>query len=173
MRRGQIWIETVIYILIGLSLIALVLAFVMPRIEQEKGKVIIEQTILSLNGLDERISEVIERGKDNRRIVEFSMKSGEIYFNSNLNEIVFVIEGLNEPYSEPGVSVPIGRVIVKTTENRKTSSVNLTLQYINVADLSFAGSQNSMKFNPSSVPYRFSIENKGGIPPVVDINEIS
>ena len=159
-KRGQVWIETVIYILIGLSLIALVLAFVTPRINQQRDKIIIEQTIVSLNIFDEKINEVIDAGKDNRRIIEFSMKQGALYFNLQDDEIVFTLSNLGSLYSEPNVAVPIGSVIVKTTERNDVSAVNLTLQYKNRADLTF-NSLNNKKFNPSSIPYKFAIENKG------------
>jgi hypothetical protein len=58
--NGQVWIESVIYILIGLALIGLVLAFVSPRINMEKDHVVIEQTIESLNILDKKIGEMLE-----------------------------------------------------------------------------------------------------------------
>jgi uncharacterized membrane-anchored protein YitT (DUF2179 family) len=35
-RIGQIWIETVLYTLIGLALIGMVLAFIMPKINETK-----------------------------------------------------------------------------------------------------------------------------------------
>ena len=57
--KGQVWIETVVYILIGLALIAIVLAFVMPRINEEKNKAIVEQTIKALSVLDDKINEVV------------------------------------------------------------------------------------------------------------------
>ena len=68
-KRGQVWIETVIYILIGLSLIALVLTFVMPKVNEQRDRLIIEQTIASLGFLDDKINEVIDIGKDNKRLV--------------------------------------------------------------------------------------------------------
>ena len=48
-KEGQIWIETVLYTLIGLSLIGLTLTFVMPRINASKDIATIEQTMESLN----------------------------------------------------------------------------------------------------------------------------
>ena len=44
-RKGQIWIETVIYTLIGLALIGLVLAILTPKIKEFGDRQIIEQTI--------------------------------------------------------------------------------------------------------------------------------
>lgn len=158
--KGQVWIETVVYILIGLALIAIVLAFVMPRINEEKNKVIVEQTIKALDVFDDKIKEVIDAGIENRRIVDFSMRAGELYVTKG-SEIIFILEDLNEPYSEPGVKIPVGRIIAVTTEGKKSSSVNLTLQYWSMANLTFDGKEETKKFSSSSIPYRFSIENKG------------
>lgn len=161
-KRGQVWIETVIYILIGLSLIGLVLAYVLPKINEQKDRSFVEQTIVSLNAFDDKINEVIERGKDNKRIVEFSMKSGELYINPELNQIIFSITGLTKPYSEPGVSIPVGRVIIKTVEMKKSSSVNLTLDYSKLkVEISFNNMTETKKFTRSATPYQFSVENKG------------
>ena len=162
MKKGQVWVETVIYVLIGLSIIGLVLAFVSPRIAEQKDRIIIDQTIVSLREFDSKINEVIESGQDNRRIIEFGMKAGELYFDAVNNKIVFVLNGLEKPYSESGIKVPVGRIIVESNEGKKTSTVNLTLIYSNI-DLTFQGTQNIKKFNPSAVPYSFSIENKGTV----------
>ena len=180
-KRGQVWIETVIYILIGLALIALVLAYVMPKINEQKDRSVVEQTIVSLSTFNDKISEIIDRGKDNRRIVEFSMRRGEMYFIPQEDKILFVIDELTKPYSEPNIIIPLGRVRVITTEERKTSRVNLTIEYASLeVDLTFNNKTDVQKFNPSSVPYKFAIENYGIITDIsgkkktqIDINLIS
>ena len=175
-KRGQVWIETVIYILIGLALIALILTFVLPRINEEKDKIVIEQTFSSLQTLDKTINTVLERGKDNKRVVEFGMKAGEISFDATNNKIIYTLDGLEKPYSEPDVSIPVGRIVLLTTKGKKTSSVSLTLDYNNFADLTFDESDVLKKFPPTSTPYRFSIENKGSVGGgnvIIDIKEIS
>ena len=45
--KGQIWVETVLYTLIALALIGITLAFVMPKINESKNNLIVEQTISS------------------------------------------------------------------------------------------------------------------------------
>ena len=119
-KKGQIWIETVIYILLGLVLISLVLAFVTPRINEQKDRTIVEQTIISLNNLDEIVNGVINNGRDNRRIAEFSIKAGELNFNSGNDEIVFILDELKKPYSQPGELIEYGRVGVLTEEKGRT-----------------------------------------------------
>ena len=44
-KRGQIWVETVIYTLIGLTIIGLLLAVSKPQIDKQKDKALIEQKI--------------------------------------------------------------------------------------------------------------------------------
>ena len=55
-KKGQVWIETVLYTLIGISLIGLVLAFVTPKINEAKDRAVVEQTINSLSTFDEKMN---------------------------------------------------------------------------------------------------------------------
>ncbi len=160
-KLGQVWLETVIYILIGLVLIGLVLSFVTPQINERKDKIMVEQAINSLNLIDGKIKEVIDAGKYNKRVFEFNMKKGELYIDAINNKIVYVLNDLTKPYSEPGIDVPLGRVVLRTEKNKKTSIVNLTIDYGAGIDVSFNDGQEIKKFNPSVIPYKFSIENKG------------
>jgi len=174
-KSGQVWIETVLYTLIGLSLIGLALAFITPKITEAKDRLVVEQTISSLNAIDERINSVLQAPGNRRVIDEFVMKRGEIYFNSSSDEIVFIIKDLKKPYSQPGVEIQIGRIKVFSQTGQKTSSVSLTLKYEN--DLTYAKSNDIKKLTASATPYKLSIENLGDINQngieVVDIEEIS
>lgn len=160
-KKGQLWIETVIYMLIGLALMALVLTFVVPKINEEKDRILVEQSIASLNVLDDKINEVISTGKDNRRTVEFSISKGELEINPSTNEITFTLNELTKSYSEPDVEIKEGRIAINTTQGRKTSSVNLILRYGQGIILKFDGASKSKKFNPSAIPYQFYIKNDG------------
>ncbi len=164
--KGQVWLETVIYILIGLVLIGLVLSFIIPKINERKDRIIVEQALISLNLFDSKIKEVIETGQYNKRVIEFSMQRGSLYIDSEMNKIIFVLRDLTKPYSQPGINIPLGRVVLRTEQDRRTNSVNLTLQYGLGTDLTFDGGQNTKKFNPSTIPYKFAIENQG----IKDIN---
>ncbi len=161
MKKGQIWIETVLYTLIGLALIGLVLAFVVPKIGQEKDSLVVEQTINSLNVLDEKINVLLESGPDNKRIVEFGLSRGDMYFNSSVDEIVIVLTELKKPYTEPGAEVNFGRVKVLSVQGKKTSNVYLRLDYRAIANIKFAGEDERKIINPASRPYKFSAENLG------------
>ena len=58
MAKAQVWVETAIYTLIGITIIAILLATLTPQIDKIKDKGIIQQTIDAMNVLDNKISEV-------------------------------------------------------------------------------------------------------------------
>ena len=41
-KIGQVWIETVLYTIVGLAIIGIVLGFAMPKINQAKDNALIE-----------------------------------------------------------------------------------------------------------------------------------
>ena len=59
-KPGQIWIETVIYTLIGLALIGVVLAIVTPKINAAQERIIIEQSISALSAFHDKIRDAID-----------------------------------------------------------------------------------------------------------------
>jgi len=168
-NRGQVWVETVLYTLIGLALIGLVLAFATPKINEAKDRLAVEQAIESLNALDEKIN-AVSIAPGNVRFVDFTLKRGELHFLPGENKIRFILFELTKPYSEPGSVIRQGRIDLVTTEDQKGSSINLTIDY-GTLDLKFGGEESAVKFNPASLPYRFSI--KSTAVNVVDVTESS
>ena len=55
LKKGQVWIETVVYTLIGLSIIAIILTMAMPQIDKMKDKSVVEQTATALNELKSQL----------------------------------------------------------------------------------------------------------------------
>jgi type II secretory pathway pseudopilin PulG len=158
--KGQIWIETVLYTLIGLALIGVSLAIITPKINSMRERVIVEQTTDLLAILDSKINEVVEKGPGNKRVIEkFSMKEGEMFINSTGEEIVFVLKGLKSPYSEVGIPIMDGRVEIVTLEAQKGNDVYLTLRYSSV-NITYPDEE-LKKFNAAATPYSFVIENVG------------
>ncbi len=163
MKRGQIWVETVIYTLIGLALIGVVLAIITPKINQSRDRIIVEQSIASLNAFDDKIKEVIDNGQGNRRIIrEFTLKKGDLIIGGPGDEITLLLKDLSKPYSEPGVRIDIGNVIVMSEVQGKNAMVYLILNYSTVINLTFDNKDVLKKFNPATIPYSFTIDNIGG-----------
>ena len=156
-KKGQVWIETVIYTLIGLALIGLVLAIITPRINQFQDRSAVEQSIDSLAVLDEAINDILV-APGNKRVVDITLKRGEIFFDLINDKIIWVISDSRSAYSEPGVSIDVGRINILTSELGDLYSVNMTLSYTH--NLVFEDGSDIVKFSKSSIPHKFSFENQ-------------
>ncbi len=158
MRKAQIWVETVVYTLIGLGLIGIVLAFVTPKIQEYRDRSIIEHSISSLNLMDSKIQEVLQAPL-NTRVVEFTLKRGDLYFNAEHDSLYFVLEESNVLYSQPDIETSLGRIKILTEQGRKTHRVTLLLNY--TIDLDYENDQAIRKYSSAATPYRFSFTNLG------------
>ncbi|HVY01690.1 MAG TPA: hypothetical protein VHA12_02925 [Candidatus Nanoarchaeia archaeon] len=173
-KIGQIWIETVLYTLIGISLIGIVLAFVTPKITEQKEKLMVDQTIQALNAFDEKINTVLV-APSNVREINFAMKQGEFHINSTEDKVMFVLPGLTKPYSEPGVSIEVGRINLLTSEHGGDYDVILSIAY--KENITYNLQETNKKLDAVAVPYRFSIANEGVLNTdgrnVISIRELS
>lgn len=155
-RGGQVWVETVIYTLIGLAIIGLVLTIARPKIEEKKDSIIIEQALEALKNIDSKIIEV-KSAEGNRRSVELKVGKGYLLVDSDQDKLSWVIDSSFE-YSEPDKTVSIGKVNVLTTKD--PLEVTLWLNYD--VDLTYSGENSGVKrINTASNPYTILIENRG------------
>lgn len=171
-RSGQIWVETVVYTLIGLALIGLVLAILTPKIKEFRDRSIIEQTIESLNVFDSKINDVLD-APGNKRKVEFTLERGRFIVNSSGDTLQFVLDESNVRYSEPGVSLDVGRINITTEALTEKYIITLRLHY--PYNITYDGEDNeiSSEFTPVSIPYDFFVENRGIVnnKPWIDVSE--
>ena len=172
-KKGQVWIETVLYTLIGLALMGIALGFIMPKINQTRDKLLVEQAITSLSVLDDKIIETLEGAPGSTRKTEFSMKKGELVFDAVNDEITFSLTGLSSAFSEPGMEARSGRIIVNTTQGQKNYNIVLKIRYN--ADITYDNANEAKKINAAPTPYVFITENKGvqNDRDVIDVREIS
>jgi len=150
-KNGQIWIETVLYTLIGLALIGAVMSFAYPKINETREKILIEQTIASLHAFDEVVRNVAERGPGNVRSFDMTLKKGSF----------ITINGLTKPYSEPGVEISNGPVTIKTEEGNQFFNVILILNYGSNINITHEERDDSLTISPSPTIYRLLVENRG------------
>lgn len=178
MKRGQVWLETVIYTLVGLALIGLVLGIVTPQINEYRDRAVIEQTITALNDIDTIITG-ISTDIGNARVLEFRIKKGSLIVSSVNDSISFILEESKVLYSEPGVATEVGRIRVLTEETGTKKTVTLSLDYVNRSDIRISSGELEKKFTSAPVPYKFRFENLGvnasaPVPlGIVDFREIS
>ena len=157
-RRGQIWVETVIYTLIAFSLMGLVLAFVIPKIEETRDKGVIEQSIGVLQDIDSLIRNL--GGPGNQRILELGINKGSMTIDAINDNIFFELESKHQ-YSQPGENISIGKIIVNTKGEGKINVVTLTLNYSGEYNMNYQGKEEVRTLSKAPVPYSISISDRG------------
>jgi hypothetical protein len=155
-RRAQVWVETVIYTLIGLAVIGVLLAVSKPKIEEMKDKIVIEQTIASLNDISTKIYDV-QISPGNKRVLNLKISSGRFYVNSTYNEIGWVLES-HYKYSEIGRNVPLGNLRVLTMEGAPYL-ITITMKY--TTNITYTGKETYFDIEGSPSPYVLTVENLG------------
>lgn len=158
-KRGQVWVETVIYTLIAFAMIGLVLSFVRPKIEESQDKAILGQTIRMFEDIDDVILTVREV-PGNQRIVEIGIKKGELEIDGVNDEFIFEMES-RYAYSQPGEDVDYGGIIANTKKTGKYNIVTLTKDYAQEYNLQYSGSEKSKKITKAAIPYKMFISNQG------------
>ncbi len=170
-KKAQVWIETVVYTLIGIALIALVLGYVIPKVNKAKDTLAVEQSIRSLQTVDEKILAVMSAGDGNVRSLEYSIKRGTLIINSSNDIIQIIIPDMSQPYSEVNIPIVIGPVTLVSNKTQRSYNARLTLDY--GFNITYAGKDNGLEraFTPSSTPYLFTFTNINNS--AADIKEIS
>lgn len=159
--KAQIWVETVIYTLIGLSVIAIILSMALPQIEKSKDKALIEQTVTALNVLDKKISEV-EQTPGNSRVVKFLISKGKLEINStgSANGLIrYTLEDTKLELSEIGEEIKQGNIILKTEKMPARFKITLTMNYPNL-NMTNNNGESTRTLQAGTTPYTIVIENK-------------
>lgn len=158
-RFAQVWVETVVYTLIGITIIGIVMAVAIPAIEKYKDEMIIGQTITVLNDLNIKILDVKDTGAGNKRLVpELRIKRGKMEIDSIGDKITYVLEESRLEYSEEGQEVRQGDIIINTQKRGKKYDISMTLLY---DDIDLVSNQDKKIFPPAATPYKLSVENNG------------
>lgn len=158
-KRGQVWVETIIYTLIAFVMIGLVLFFATPKISQVQDKSIIEQSISVMENIDLTINDVLgEAG--NKRLIELKIRKGDLKIDSANDTLVFEMMS-RHIYSEPGEDISEGNIIIHTAKKGDLNVVNLTLDYTGLYNITYNGGDNLKTITKSATTYKLFILNKG------------
>ena len=158
-KRGQIWVETVIYTLIAIVTITAVLAIAKPRIEEMQDKSLIEQSAAVLNKIDGILISLASEGIGNKRVLELGVKDGTFKIDGATNQIIFEMNSAYM-YSEPGANILNGKLLVFTKKRGDEFFVNMTQIYSNY-NITFDGKDELRIINKASTPYTLFISHHG------------
>ncbi len=164
-KKAQVWIETVVYTLIFLALMATVLIIAKPKIEQIKDRTIIEQTISSLNVLDNAILDARSKAAGTQIPVDFSIKRGQLIIDPTPGneKIIMEIDDLKIKYSEYDAVIEQGNIKITTTKKTdKLNKIQMIVDYRNMGiDVTYNGKEEPKTFQKAPTHYKLMIKNNG------------
>jgi len=156
-KQAQVWVETAIYTLIGISVMAIILTMAISQIDKMKDKAIIEQTISAFNTLNDKILEV-EQAPGNVRVVEFRITKGKLEIDAGKDLIKYTLEDTKLEFSETGEEVKQGDIILKTEKKAANFDITLTMRYdLNITN---KGGEGIKTLSAGATPYKIVIESK-------------
>lgn len=157
-KRGQIWVETVIYTLIGLAIIGLVLAGALPKINEKKDEMIIGRTIEALGNIDDKVY-AVQQAVGSRRVINLDIRKGSLIVNPVNNSVSWILDS-SFAYSEVGRAVSFGNMDITTTS--KGGNYEIKVEIVYAVNLTYDGDDVRVKeFNVAPTPYRLVVENVG------------
>jgi hypothetical protein len=168
MKRGQIWVETVVYTLIAFALIGLVLAFARPKIEELRDKSILEQSIEMMEDLDLTIMEVIQAGAGNKRVIEIGLKKGDLKLDGANDKLLFEYKG-KYLYSEPGEDIQKGNLVIRTEEFGDLAYINISRDY-STYNITYNEEDYLKTISKAATPYNLIIVNSGNVDDKIVVN---
>jgi hypothetical protein len=165
-KKAQVWVETVIYTLIALTIIGLFLSFAKPKIEEIQDKATVEQSVQMLEDINNIILSIVEGGAGNQRVIELGIKKGALFIDGNSDTITFEMDG-KYTYTEPGANgamgsyIEVGNILASTKKIGKISTVTLISNYSDKYNITYQGEDKLKVVSRSPAPYKISILNKG------------
>ena len=160
-KRGQVWIETVMYTLIALIIIGLVLAYAKPKIEEAQDKATIEKSLVMMQEIDSLVTQLVQGGPGNIRNIGLEIKKGSLVIDEDKEWLLFELDG-KYVFSEAKkdkidfVHVGYGSFFVITEDKGKIKKVTIKRNYTNY-DIEYTGTT----LQKSSTPYTLSMSNEG------------
>jgi hypothetical protein len=159
-KTGQIWVETAVYTLIGLTAIAIVLSATMPQIDKMKDKAILRQTTISFDTINSKLSETKEN-TGNIRLVDLRLGKGRIEIDSIKDELRFYLDNTRYAASEPGEIVREGDILIETKKYGTRFNIVLYLNYSKSLNITYENEDKLKTIQGGGAPYKIKMENIG------------
>ncbi len=146
------------YTLIAFAIIGLVLAFVRPKIEELQDRAIIEQSILMLKDIDSSL--LTMGGAGNQRVIEISIKKGDLKIDGETDKIIFEMES-RLSYSEPLKIINDGNIKILTEKSGNLNKITLTRNFENDYNITNMKRDDVRTISKAPVAYTLKISNRG------------
>jgi hypothetical protein len=160
-KRGQVWVETVIYTLIGLAILTTIIAVITPKISQVSDNIIITQTIEAMNKLNEQIRDTLTYPGNQREVLVY-VKKGEYTIDGFNNSIYYTLKNTNLKYSEPNATISEGDLtLITLPKGNKKYDIKIFLNYSSF-NLTYANKDSVEVLTSAPTAYSLLILNKDG-----------
>ncbi|MEK6885496.1 MAG: hypothetical protein AABX17_00860, partial [Nanoarchaeota archaeon] len=170
-KRAQVWVETVIYTLIGLTIMGALIAVITPKVNMMLDQSAISQSFESLNRINSQISDSLYSA-GNQRAVSLMIKKGEYVINPAENSIYFFLKNTNYLASQLNEVTPQGELTILTTERTsKKYDIKVELK-LNSLNLTYQDTKLSKTLTNSPTAYNLIIRYAGGSDKKLNIDSI-
>lgn len=129
-KRGQVWMETLLYTVVTLSILTMVLSFALPKLQQGQERAVIASHVTSLKMIDKIILDLSSVSAGNQKKYILPLEEGTFTVDGVANTISITIPDVGVKYTEPDIPVSDGRVTILTTKTGKK-------EYLVVASTSY------------------------------------
>ena len=153
-----------LYTLIAFVMIGIVLYFASPRISSAQDKAILDQTVKIMEDINTLVTTIGIPG--NKRLVELTIKKGELKIDAESNLIIFEMDTQYQ-YSELDQGIEYGGITSFTEAKGDIYTTRFTSDYSSY-DLTYQDQDIIKTITKSSSPYKLFITNKGSTPTKID-----
>ncbi len=159
-KKGMTWVATVLYVLISIAIIGILLSAVRPKIAEMKDKIIISQTMDSLNILEETV-QLVKNAQGTNLKYNLQLNKGNFIIDSLNDRIIWEADS-NYLFSELNKPISIGRITALSEPQGGIYKVKLMISYQPYKlNITFDGKDKTKTLNPASIPYTIWIKNNG------------
>jgi len=155
-KRGQVWVETVTYTLIGLTIIGLLIAGIRPQIEKAQDKTLINQIKTSMEEINQKINEIRVIPGNQRKII-LHIDKGAVTIDAENDLIIWKMMSSYE-YSEPNLNITEGNLNITTIDGNPWEII-FKLPF--TSNITYDGSDVSRELRETSTSYNLIIKNEG------------
>jgi type II secretory pathway pseudopilin PulG len=157
-KKAQVWIETAIYTLIGLTIIGILLGIAYPQIQKIQDRSALSQATGALNDLDEQVS-YITQSPGNIAVPKVKVSRGKYIINSSVDEITYILDDSILEYTELDTEIKQGNFYVKTIKYGKKYNIYITRRFSGI-NITYKDNETNRYLEISPIPYNVKMESK-------------
>lgn len=159
--KSQVWVSTIVYILIGLTIISTLIIAAKPKIDEARDRFVINHMINVMSSLDSTINEVNDV-IGTKRIFELKISKGELKILPKENRIEYIII-TNFEFSQPGTLINMGKINLITNKTKGKIQTLLWIEYNEPINLTTSPNEEGeiLSLTLSPTTYKLFIENLG------------